>query len=226
MPKQAISNAKDKMAKAITGYSRELASIRAGRANASLLDRITVDYYGAPTPVNQLAGISVPEARLLVIQPYDKTSLGDIEKAILKSDLGLNPTNDGNIIRISIPALTEERRKELVKVVKKAAEEAKVVIRNVRRDGNDDLKKLEKAGDITEDGLRGYSEDIQKLTDENINKIDERERKRDFGSIIFKSALVREKDRTNVLCMIRESFQYRRTLYQLGGFFTQGKGND
>ena len=173
MPKQAISNVKDKMAKAITGYSRELASIRAGRANASLLDRITVDYYGAPTPVNQLAGISVPEARLLVIQPYDKTSLGDIEKAILKSDLGLNPTSDGNIIRISIPALTEERRKELVKVVKKAAEEAKVVIRNVRRDGNDDLKKLEKAGDITEDGLRGYSEDIQKLTDENINKIDE-----------------------------------------------------
>jgi ribosome recycling factor len=173
MPKQAISNAKDKMAKAITGYSRELASIRAGRANASLLDRISVDYYGAPTPVNQLAGISVPEARLLVIQPYDKTSLGDIEKAILKSDLGLNPTSDGNIIRISIPALTEERRKELVKVVKKAAEEAKVVIRNVRRDGNDELKKLEKAGDITEDGLRGYSEDIQKLTDENINKIDE-----------------------------------------------------
>ncbi|MFZ0443799.1 MAG: ribosome recycling factor [Bacillus sp. (in: firmicutes)] len=173
MPKQAISNVKDKMAKAITGYSRELASIRAGRANASLLDRITVDYYGAPTPVNQLAGISVPEARLLVIQPYDKTSLGDIEKAILKSDLGLNPTSDGNIIRISIPALTEERRKELVKVVKKAAEEAKVVIRNVRRDGNDELKKLEKAGEITEDGLRGYSEDIQKLTDENINKIDE-----------------------------------------------------
>lgn len=173
MPKQAISNVKDKMAKAIAGYSRELANIRAGRANASLLDRITVDYYGAPTPVNQLAGISVPEARLLVIQPYDKTSLGDIEKAILKSDLGLNPTSDGNIIRISIPALTEERRKELVKVVKKAAEEAKVVIRNVRRDGNDELKKLEKAGEITEDGLRGYSEDIQKLTDENINKIDE-----------------------------------------------------
>ena len=173
MPKQAIDNTKDKMAKAITGYSRELASIRAGRANASLLDRISVEYYGAPTPVNQLAGISVPEARLLVIQPYDKTSLGDIEKAILKSDLGLNPTSDGNIIRISIPALTEERRKELVKVVKKAAEEAKVVIRNVRRDANDDLKKLEKAGDITEDDLRGYSEDIQKLTDENINKIDE-----------------------------------------------------
>src|SRR3954449_4853127 len=107
------------MAKAITAYSRELANIRAGRANASLLDRISVDYYGAPTPVNQVAGISVPEARLLVIQPYDKTILGDIEKAILKSDLGLNPTNDGSIIRIAIPALTEERRKELVKLVKK-----------------------------------------------------------------------------------------------------------
>ena len=112
-----------------------------------------MDYYGAPTPVNQLAGISVPEARLLVIQPYDKTSLGDIEKAILKSDLGLNPTSDGNIIRIAIPALTEERRKELVKVVKKEAEEAKVAIRNIRRDGNDELKKLEKAGEITEDGF-------------------------------------------------------------------------
>jgi ribosome recycling factor len=172
MPKQVIANAKEKMTKAIQSYSRELASIRAGRANASLLDRISVDYYGAPTPVNQLAGISVPEARLLVIQPYDKTILGDIEKAILKSDLGLNPTNDGSIIRISIPALTEERRKELVKVVKKEAEEAKIAIRNVRRDANDDLKKLEKSGDITEDDQRGYSDDIQKITDENISKID------------------------------------------------------
>ncbi|MCQ6274125.1 ribosome recycling factor [Bacillus sp. V3B] len=172
MPKQVITNAKDKMMKAIQAYSRELASIRAGRANASLLDRISVDYYGAPTPVNQVAGISVPEARLLVIQPYDKTILGDIEKAILKSDLGLNPTSDGNIIRIAIPALTEERRKELVKVVKKEAEEAKIAIRNIRRDANDDLKKLEKSGDITEDDQRGYSDDIQKMTDENISKID------------------------------------------------------
>jgi len=172
MPTQIITSAKDKMTKAIQAYSRELASIRAGRANASLLDRITVDYYGAPTPVNQLAGISVPEARLLVIQPYDKTILGEIERAILKSDLGLNPTNDGSIIRIAIPALTEERRKELVKVVKKEAEEAKVAIRNIRRDANDDLKKREKAGDITEDDLRGYSDDIQKVTDENISKID------------------------------------------------------
>lgn len=172
MPKQVIANAKEKMNKAIQSYSRELASIRAGRASASLLDRITVDYYGAPTPVNQLAGISVPEARLLVIQPYDKSILGEIEKAILKSDIGLNPSNDGSLIRLSIPMLTEERRKELVKNVKKESEEAKIAIRNIRRDGNDDLKKLEKNGDITEDDLRGYNDDIQKLTDEFISKID------------------------------------------------------
>ncbi|CAI9390860.1 ribosome recycling factor [Niallia sp. Sow4_A1] len=172
MPKQVIANTKEKMNKAIQSYSRELASIRAGRANASLLDRITVDYYGAPTPINQIAGISVPEARLLVIQPYDKTILGDIEKAILKSDIGLNPSNDGSVIRLSIPMLTEERRKELVKNVKKESEEAKIAIRNIRRDGNDDLKKLEKNGEITEDALRGFNEDIQKLTDEFISKVD------------------------------------------------------
>ncbi|KMY49476.1 ribosome recycling factor [Peribacillus loiseleuriae] len=173
MAKQVIDNSRMKMEKAISAYTRELASIRAGRANASLLDRISVEYYGAPTPVNQVAGISVPEARLLVIQPYDKTILGDIEKAILKSDLGLNPSNDGSIIRIAIPALTEERRKELVKMVRKESEEAKIAIRNIRRDGNDDLKKLEKNGEITEDDLRGYSDDIQKLTDNHINKIDD-----------------------------------------------------
>jgi ribosome recycling factor len=173
MPKQVIASTKDRMTKAIQAYTRELASIRAGRASASLLDRITVDYYGAPTPVNQIAGITTPEARLLVIQPYDKSILSDIERAILKSDLGLNPTNDGSIIRIAIPQLTEERRKELVKVVKKESEEAKVAIRNIRRDGNDDLKKLEKNGEITEDALRGYSDDMQKLTDEFIQKIDQ-----------------------------------------------------
>ena len=172
MPKQIIANTKERMDKAIQSYSRELASIRAGRANASLLDRISVDYYGAPTPINQLAGISVPEARLLVIQPYDKSILGDIEKAILKSDIGLNPSNDGSVIRLSIPMLTEERRKELVKNVKKESEEAKIAIRNIRRDGNDDLKKLEKNGDITEDDRRGYNDDIQKLTDEYIVKVD------------------------------------------------------
>jgi ribosome recycling factor len=168
-----MANTKDRMTKAIQAYSRELASVRAGRASASLLDRITVDYYGAPTPVNQVAGISVPEARLLVIQPYDKSILGAIEKAILKSDLGLNPSNDGSIIRISIPQLTEERRKDLVKVVKKESEEAKIAIRNIRRDANDDLKKLEKNGEITEDDQRSYTEDIQKLTDDHITKIDQ-----------------------------------------------------
>ncbi|MBS4207593.1 ribosome recycling factor [Bacillus sp. FJAT-50079] len=173
MASEVISNTKDKMEKAIQAYSRELASVRAGRANASLLDKLTVDYYGAPTPINQMASISVPEARLLVIQPYDKTIISDIEKAILRSDLGLTPSNDGSLIRISIPALTEERRKELVKLVKKEAEEAKVGIRNIRRDGNDELKKLEKDSAITEDELRSYSDDVQKLTDDYIKKIDE-----------------------------------------------------
>ncbi|MFC4320151.1 ribosome recycling factor [Litchfieldia salsa] len=173
MAKATLNQVKEKMDKAIQAFSRELASVRAGRATPSLLDKITVDYYGAPTPVNQLASINVPEARMLVIQPYDKTALGDIEKAILKSDLGLNPSNDGSIIRIAIPALTEERRKELVKVVKKYAEEAKVAVRNIRRDGNDDLKKLEKNGEITEDELRGFSEDVQKLTDDSITKVDQ-----------------------------------------------------
>lgn len=173
MPNQVISNVKEKMKKAIQVYSRELASIRAGRASAALLDKISVDYYGVPTPINQLATVSVPEARLLVIQPYDKAVLGDMEKAILKSDLGLTPANDGSLLRISIPQLTEERRKELVKQVKREAEDAKVVIRNIRRDGNDELKKLEKNGDISEDDLRSYGEDIQKLTDEHIKKIDQ-----------------------------------------------------
>ncbi|MCM3087417.1 ribosome recycling factor [Bhargavaea ginsengi] len=173
MVNNLIEETKDRMVKSLQSLRRELASIRAGRANASLLDRISVDYYGAPTPVNQLAGISVPEARLLVIQPYDKSVIGDIEKAILKSDLGITPANDGNVIRIAVPALTEERRKELVKVVKKEAEEGKVSIRNIRRDANDSLKKLEKNGDITEDDHRGYSDDIQKMTDDHIRQIDE-----------------------------------------------------
>ncbi len=173
MPKQVIDKVKDRMTKAVQAYTRELAGIRAGRANASLLDKITVDYYGAPTPINQLAGISVPEARLLVVQPYDKSIVGEIEKAIMKSDLGINPTSDGAVIRLAIPQLTEERRKELAKQVRKESEDAKVGIRNIRRDGNDDLKKLEKNGEITEDALRGYSDDIQKLTDEFISKIDQ-----------------------------------------------------
>ena len=172
MSKQVLDQAKERMEKSIGSFTRELASIRAGRANASLLDRITVDYYGAPTPINQIAGISIPEARLLVLSPYDKSSLGDIEKAIMKSDIGITPTNDGSVIRLMIPALTEERRKELVKQVKSEAENAKVAIRNVRRDANDDAKKLEKNGEITEDALRGLNDDIQKVTDEYIARID------------------------------------------------------
>lgn len=173
MPKSVIKDTKTKMDNAIQAFSRELASIRAGRANPSILNKLTVDYYGAPTPINQVAGIGVPEARLIVIQPYDKTILGDIEKAIMKSDLGLSPSNDGIVIRLAIPALTEERRKDLVKQVKKEAEEAKIGIRNTRRDANDDLKKLEKKSEITEDDLRSYSEEVQKLTDSFIVKIDE-----------------------------------------------------
>ena len=173
MPNEVMNQAKEKMDNAIGAYSRELASIRAGRANASLLDRIMVEYYGAPTPLNQMAGISVPEARLIAIQPYDKTTLGEIEKAIMKSDIGITPSNDGTIIRLAIPALTEERRKEIVKTVKKEAEDSKVVIRNVRRDANEDFKKLEKDSAITEDDLHRNGEEIQKLTDTYIKKIDD-----------------------------------------------------
>lgn len=159
MPKQVIATTKDKMTKAVQAYTRDLATIRAGRASASLLDKLFVEYYGAATPINQLASISVPEARMLVIQPYDKSVVAEIEKAIMKSDLGINPTSDGNLIRIIIPALTEERRKELVRLVRKEAEEAKIVIRNIRRDGNEELKKLEKDGVITEDDLRVIARD-------------------------------------------------------------------
>lgn len=173
MAQQVLKNTKEKMEKAISAYTRELASIRAGRASAGVLEKITVDYYGAPTPVIQLANITVPEPRMLVIQPYDKSSLKDIEKAIQTSDLGLNPSNDGSVIRIVFPALTEERRRDLVKTVKKYAEEAKVAVRNVRRDGNDELKKLEKNGDITEDELRTHTETVQKETDKHIAKIDD-----------------------------------------------------
>lgn len=173
MPNAVMNTATGKMDNAIGGLTRNLASIRAGRANASLLDRITVDYYGAPTPINQMAGISIPEARLLAIQPYDKTILGEIEKAILKSDIGITPSNDGTIIRLAIPALTEERRKEIVKTVKKEAEESKVVIRNIRRDANEEFKKLEKSSEITEDELHRNGEEIQRLTDSYIKQIDD-----------------------------------------------------
>jgi ribosome recycling factor len=180
-----INDTKTKMKKSIDSLSRELANISAGRANSNLLNGVTVDYYGAPTPVQQLASISVPEARLLVISPYDKSSVGNIEKAINAANLGVNPSNDGEIIRISIPALTEERRKELVKEVKKIGEDSKVAVRNVRRDSNDELKKQEKNGDITEDDLRTQTNEVQKITDDSIKDIDKllEEKEQDIMSV-------------------------------------------
>ncbi|MBE7035107.1 MAG: ribosome recycling factor [Ruminococcaceae bacterium] len=157
---------KAKMDKAIASLERDYAAIRAGRANPALLDKVMVDYYGTPTPVAQVGTVAVPEARMLTIQPWDASILGDIEKAILKSDLGITPNNDGKMIRLNFPAPTEERRKELVKSVSKRAEEAKVVIRGVRRDAIEDFKAMKKQGEITEDDLKKAETDIQKLTDQ------------------------------------------------------------
>ncbi|MEJ7540932.1 ribosome recycling factor [Staphylococcus intermedius] len=171
--KEIIQDAKTRMKKSTENLSRELAQINAGRANSNLLAGVQVDYYGAPTPVQQLASINVPEARLLVVSPYDKTSLADIEKAIIAANLGVNPSSDGDVIRIMVPALTEERRKEIVKEVKKTGENAKVSIRNIRRDANDTLKRQEKDGEISEDELRNGSDEVQKLTDSAIKEIDQ-----------------------------------------------------
>lgn len=171
MPESVKKSAEERMEKAILALKRDLATLRAGRANSSLLDRIQVDYYGSPTPVNQLANINTPDSRTLMIQPWDKSSLADIERAIQKSDLGLTPANDGTSIRLSIPQLTEERRVELVKLTKKFGEEAKVAIRNIRRDANDDIKKLEKSG-ISEDESRGHQEDVQKTTDKFVAEVE------------------------------------------------------
>lgn len=171
--KDILNNATDRMKKAEASLERELGSIRAGVANASLLDRIEVEYYGALTPVNQLASINIPEARMLTITPYDKSSLGDIERAIYQSDLGISPTNDGTLIRLVIPALTEERRKDLAKLVGKNSENAKVAVRNIRRDAMDALKKAEKNGDITEDELHANEKKVQELTDASTKRIDE-----------------------------------------------------
>lgn len=170
--RELISTAESNMQKTVEIVKREFASLRAGRATPALLDKILVNYYGTPTPVNQLASISVPEPRLLVVQPWDKSVTGEIEKAILKSDLGITPSSDGNVIRLTIPQLTEERRQELVKVIKKKAEEGRVAIRNVRRDANDQLKAKQKKGEITEDELRRGQDEVQKLTDKYIKEID------------------------------------------------------
>lgn len=165
-------NTESRMSKSIDSLTESLQSIRAGRANTSLLDRIYVDYYGQQSPLNQVASLSAPEARLLAIQPWDSTLIPEIEKAIQKSDLGITPSNDGKIIRLVIPQLTEERRKDLTKLVGKYAEEAKVSIRNIRRDAMEDIKKAEKAKEISEDDRKTYEEDIQKLTDKYIKDVD------------------------------------------------------
>lgn len=172
MPKMIIKDAEDRMIKAIEALKRDLSSIRAGRANPSLLDRIQVEYYGTPTPLNQVGSITTPDPRTLTIQPWDQSILGEIEKAIMKSDLGLTPSNDGNLIRLSVPALTEERRTELVKMTKKTGEEGKVAVRNIRRDANEEIKKKEKS-EISEDESRRYQDDIQKLTDRYISEVDQ-----------------------------------------------------
>jgi ribosome recycling factor len=168
----AVELAKEKMGKTISVLKQELSGLRAGRANAQVLDRITADYYGTPTPINQMGNISAPEPRLLVIAPYDPSALKEIEKALQKSDLGINPSNDGKVIRLVFPELTEERRRDLVKVVKKKGEEAKVAIRSIRRDANETIKKQKKNGDITEDDQKIMEEDAQKATDASIKGID------------------------------------------------------
>ena len=163
----------EKMQKSIDSVAADFAAVRAGRANAGVLDRIMVDYYGSPTPIQQIAAISSPDARALLISPWDASALKSIEKAILNSDLGINPQNDGRAIRLNFPQLTEERRKELVKQIHKYAENGKVAIRNIRRDAMDNFKKQEKKSEITEDELKQAEKDLQKLTDDSCKKLDE-----------------------------------------------------
>ena len=167
-----MKNAEARMDKAITALEHDLSTIRAGRANPAILDKVTVEYYGVPTPIQQVGTVAVPEARTITIQPWDASILGEIEKAINKSEIGISPQNDGKVIRLNFPPLTEERRKELVKTVKKYTEEAKVQIRNARRDALDDYKKKKKDGEVTEDDLNEIEKDIQKLTDKYIKEID------------------------------------------------------
>lgn len=168
-----LKQTENKMKKSAELLVKDYSTMRAGRATPSLLENVLVDYYGTPTPVNQMATVTVPESRLLVIQPWDKNMIPQIEKAILKSDLGINPINDGNVIRLTVPTLTEEKRKDLVKVVHKKAEETRIAIRNLRRDINEQIKGTEKEGDISEDMAKRYLNDTQELTDKYTKKIDE-----------------------------------------------------
>ncbi len=170
---ELLKHTEEKMNKTIAVLERDYKAVRAGRANASVLDRITVDYYGAPTPIQQMAAVSIPEPRILMIQPWDASSIKDIEKAIMVSDIGINPQNDGRVIRLSFPPLTEERRREIVKEVKKLAEDNKVAIRNTRRDALEKLKGLKKANSITEDDQENGEKKIQKLTDKFCKEIDD-----------------------------------------------------
>jgi ribosome recycling factor len=172
MVQEQMQDAKTRMHKAVEALHHELASVRTGRASPGLVDHVRVEYYGTPTPLNQLATVSAPDAKLIVIQPYDRTSLGAIEKAILKSDLGLTPANDGSVIRLSIPPLTEERRKELAKHVRKRVEEARVAVRNVRRDVHEQMRKMEHGHDMSQDELKRHETELQKLTDEQVKEID------------------------------------------------------
>ena len=174
-----LTECETKADKTIETFKRNLASIRTTRPSTTLLDRVTVEYYGTPTPINQVANVSAPEPRLITISPWDRSMLGEIERAVLKSDLGLNPNNDGTIIRLEIPQLTEERRRELSKKVSKEAEEAKVAVRNIRRDNNDTVKKMEKKKEITEDDSKEAQSKIQKITDTKIKMIDEIKEKKE-----------------------------------------------
>lgn len=173
MSAKDYAEAVDHMDKALNALSHEFAGVRTGRASSSLLEKIVVEYYGTPTPLLQIASVSVPEPQMLVISPYDKNAISGIEKAILASDLGLNPANDGQVIRLPFPALNEERRKDLVKLCRHYAEESRVAVRNIRRDVNDHLKKSEKAAEISQDDLRRLEADVQKTTDAHIKDIDE-----------------------------------------------------
>lgn len=173
MYKELVSKSEESMKKSINFLKEDLASIRAGKANPKLVDKIQVSYYGTMTPLNQVANISVPEPRAILIQPWDTSILREVEKAILASDLGINPSNDGKIIRLILPILTEERRKDLLKLVKKEIENAKVALRNIRRDTNEEIKKLEKNSEITKDDLKKAEEDMQKLTDKYTKMVDD-----------------------------------------------------
>ncbi len=176
---KVFEHTKERMEKCLDSLERDYDTVRAGRANPNILNNVTVDYYGAPTPLNQMAAVSVPEPRLLVIQPWDASTLREIEKAINASDIGINPQNDGKVIRLSFPQMTEEDRKRLVKEVSKRAEEAKVAVRNVRRDSMDDIKKLKKNNEITEDDQKDGEKKLQEITDKYIKEVDSMEKKKE-----------------------------------------------